>query len=187
MYPPKRVAAPAAAPVPLADAKAWLRVTEADEDGMISDLIDAATRRLDGYSGMLGRCLVSQNWSQSYDAFASVLRLPLAPVSAVAAIRWTDSAGTTSTISATNYTLFEDARGAFVRFVDGYAWPADFAARAAVEVEFTAGYGVAADVPADLVLAIKMMVANWFDRREIGEIPLGVSALIAPYRRNLLR
>jgi uncharacterized phiE125 gp8 family phage protein len=59
-----------------------------------------------------------------------------------------------------------------------------------IEIAFTAGFGATAeDVPMPIRLAIKMLVAHWYEMREpvlAGEagnaLPLGVASLIAPYR-----
>ena len=59
-----RVIAPAEPVVALADVKADLRVDHSDPDSVIQAQIDPATSQLDGYSGVLGRCLVSQTWGQ---------------------------------------------------------------------------------------------------------------------------
>ena len=55
---------------------------------------------------------------------------------------------------------------------------------------FEAGYGPAPeDVPAPLRLAILMLAGHWFERREaavettLERLPLGVAALISPFRR----
>ena len=59
-----------------------------------------------------------------------------------------------------------------------------------IAIDFRAGYGAAADVPAPLRQAILMLVAHWFETRApiafgLGpaDIPMTVAALVAPYRR----
>ena len=62
----------------------------------------------------------------------------------------------------------------------------------AVTLTMVAGYGAAADVPYSIRQAILLMVAHWFVNREaaspvsLKELPLGVAALLSPYRRTWL-
>src|SRR5690606_10673336 len=70
MHRPVRVTPPAIQPVTLAEAKLHLRVDHDDEDALISNLIQAATGHLDGWTGILGHCLVEQVWRQDHDRFA---------------------------------------------------------------------------------------------------------------------
>ena len=58
------VAAPAAMPVTLADAKAHLRVTSDAEDDMITGLIAAATHYLERDTG---QALIDQQWRAWFD------------------------------------------------------------------------------------------------------------------------
>jgi len=61
----------------------------------------------------------------------------------------------------------------------------------AFEVDFTAGYGDEADdVPGPIRHALKLLVAHWFERREVvvlglgaQEVPATVAGLLLPYRR----
>lgn len=79
---PVRVTAPSAPVVVLSDLKAHLRVDGTDSDAMIEGLEKVAVAHLDGYRGILGRCIHSQEWSVTYDA-AGTYRLPLPDVSAI--------------------------------------------------------------------------------------------------------
>lgn len=175
--------------VTLAEAKAHLRVDGSDEDGLITALIGAAVAHLDGYAGILGRALVTQTWRQDVDGFCRTMRLPL-PAASIASIKWMASDGTTlTTIAGANYALQADALGSFVRFIDDYDFPTDLAETQAVRLEFTAGYGIAVAVPADIKLAILLTVGAWYQNREtviVGatgmELPLGANALLAKYR-----
>jgi len=79
MYAPIRTTPPATLPVSLTEAKLHLRVDHDDEDLLIEGLIGAATDHLDGWTGILGRCLEEQEWRQDFDGFEN-FRLPLYPV-----------------------------------------------------------------------------------------------------------
>ena len=54
---------PASQPVTLADMKAHLRVVHDDDDADISAKIAGAVAMLDGWGGMLGRCIMPQTWA----------------------------------------------------------------------------------------------------------------------------
>lgn len=79
---PVRVTAPASPVVATADLKAHLRVDGTDSDPQIVALEAAAVAHLDGYRGVLGRCIAEQEWAVTYAA-PGTYRLPLPDVSAV--------------------------------------------------------------------------------------------------------
>jgi uncharacterized phiE125 gp8 family phage protein len=189
MYKPVLVAAPQETPITLAEAKVNLRVDGSDEDGLIEGLIAAAVSHLDGWSGILGRCLVTQTWRMTFDQFAPCLRLPM-PAASISTIYSVDDAGTVSAVSDSNYQLREDALGSYVRFDAAFSFSGDLAQSAGVSVEFVAGYGAAAAVPAALKHAMHLLIGHWYANREavnVGnittELPLGAKALLAPFSR----
>ncbi|MFG1454569.1 head-tail connector protein [Xanthobacter sp. V2C-8] len=193
MLAPVRVTAPALPPVSLTQAKAHLRVEHDEDDLYISELIDTATARLDGWSGILGRALVTQTWRHDFPGWPEdgKLRLPLAPVLSVEGITYIAPDGAVQTLDASAYTAPRaDGLGPYVRLRQGHSWPATARDEDAVSVTFTAGYGATvAAVPADIRHAILLLVGHWYNAREaasetaLTELPLGVSALLAPYRR----
>ena len=70
-------------------------------------------------------------------------------------------------------------------------WPVTYTGqRGAIEVDFIAGYGsTAASVPADLKVAIRMLIAHWYEQREAvatgtiaTTIPLAVESILMMYR-----
>jgi len=200
MYDPVLVTAPTVAPVSLDEVKAHLRVIELDvdgtalpneDDGLIQSYIDAAVSHLDGWSGVLGRCLVSQTWRQDYDCFAQCLRLTLAPVVSVSAVTYRDAAGDETTLDAGDYALEITGGGTPIVWIKtGFTRPSSLYDRRAVSVEFVAGYGDAAAVPQALKHAILLLVGHWYENRDavtvgtVGhQLPMAVNALIAPYRR----
>lgn len=187
MHAPVLVTPPASTPVSLAEAKLHLRVDGTDEDALITGLIDAAVSHLDGYAGVLGRCMVTQTWRQDFDRWSKCLRLPVL-AAAVSSVKVRSSEGTLSTVSSDDYALKQDARSSYVRFDDSYSYPGDLAQANGILIEFTAGYGNAAAVPAALKAAALLIVGHLYANREavgeaLTELPLGVAALITPYRR----
>lgn len=187
-YRPTLVTGPETAPVTLAEARAHCRVDSDVDDPLLSALILAAVSHLDGWSGVLGRCLISQTWRQTFDAFG-VLGLPF-PTETVTAISYVDPAGSVQMLAPTAYVLRHVPGGSCVEPAPGSAWPLADSGAEGVAVTFVAGYGPAAsDVPAAIRQAILLLVGHWYENREgavLGtvatELPLAVSALIGSYR-----
>jgi len=186
---PVRTVAPANMPVSLSEAKAHLRVDHDDQDDLITAQIKAATAYLDGYAGILGRALITQTWRQDFAGFAGRLPLPVSPVIAVVGVSYFDADNVQQTLDPGFYDLFAEARGAHVTLRPGQSWPATFRRTDAVSVTFTAGYGVAADVPEPIRQAILLIVQRLFDGADT-EIDVAIErtvhALIAPYRKSPL-
>ena len=187
MYRPVLVTAPASTPVTLAEAKAALDVGYTDKDTLITALIAAATGHLDGWSGILGRCIITQTWRQDFDRFARCLRLPLFPVASITSVKYDDASDTEQTISGTNYALRCDDLGYYVEFRDTYSFAAISTVRPAVRVTYVAGEAAAPDA---IKCAMLLLIRHWFDNPTavvVGVIaqtmPMAVDALLAPYRR----
>ncbi|MGV8830337.1 MAG: head-tail connector protein [Devosia sp.] len=213
MYSPILVTPPAMTPISVADAKVHLRQAEydasgaviaGDDDALISAFIDAAVSCLDGWTGILGRCLVEQSWRQDFDSFAGCLRLPLAPALGITSVVATDADGAEATVPDTAYSLLTDALGPFVRLNSSFVAPYSLADAAGVSVTFTAGYATIPEVaavgetaaipaqstvPAAIKVAILLLVGDWYNNREasmpgtVSELPFAVNALISPFRR----
>lgn len=183
MLSPILITPPAAAPVSLAEARQHLRVDHTDEDALIASLIEAAVGHFDGWSGILGRCLEPQTWELALDAFpAKEIRLPLGPIASVASVRLTDPSGAELTVSPLDYET--DLRAVEGWIVPSAGWPATMDVVNAVRVRWVAGTGC----PEPVRHAILLLIGHWYAHREAAsaaasELPLGVSALIAPWRR----
>lgn len=163
MLAPVLITPPAEQPVSLAEAKAHLRVTSNDDDALIGSLIKAATAKLDGYSGLLGRALVTQTWAIDLDRFGDRLRLPLRPIQSIETVKYYDAAGAQQTLAGASYALLADAIGSYVALVPDASWPSTYGRSDAVRVTFVAGYGDPEDVPEPLRLAIKVHVQMHYD------------------------
>lgn len=162
-------------PISLDEAKAHLHVESNDEDQGIQQLIDAATAKLDGRDGRLGRCLVTQSWKLVLDAFPTEIAVPLPPCQSVESITYLDASGAAQTLDPAKYQVagIGTPDGARIVVVDGNSWPATKQALEIVTVNFTAGYGDPADVPDPIKTAIKMHVATLYENRESIVIPNG--------------
>lgn len=190
MYRPVRTVAPSDTPVSLTEVKAHLDVSYTDKDTQITAILNAAVGYLDGWSGILGRCLFTQTWRQDFDDFRSCLRLPLFPVASISSVKYLDTEEVEQTITSTNYRLLEDDLGAYVRFDDDYSFPSlNVTDRPAVSITYVAGQA-AADIPPALKHAILLLVRHWFDNPSaviVGApaqaLPMAVDALVTPYRR----
>lgn len=191
MLAPVRTVAPAVGVITLEEAKVHCRVDGSDEDMLITGLIDAALAHVDGYSGILGRALVTQTWRQDFCEFDDLMRLPVGDLQAVSSVTYYDATNTTQTLASSVYTAFSDAIGPYITLKPGQQWPTSYSREDAIRVTWTAGYGsTAASVPAAIRAAMLLMIGHWYQHREavvIGEtateLPMAANALLAPFRR----
>lgn len=188
MYASKpRLATPPGALVTTEEMKSHLMIDFSDDDAQIASFVAAATRRLDGYSGILGRCLLTQGWEINLRTWPnSRLRLPFPDVTGVE-VEYADADGQNQIIPESQFELVEGAQGTELVLRDGFSAPAlSKAVELPVKLTITAGYGAVADVPSPIRVAVMMLAAHWYENRADGaggsEMPFGVSALIAPYR-----
>lgn len=192
MIRPTLVTAPVGPIVSLDDLKAHCRVDFTDDDDLLEALAAAAVAHLDGYTGVLGRCMETQTWRHDFEGWPRLgcLRLPFPDTSSVV-VSYFDADNVEQTVSSALYGVVETSLGSVVRFSDSFTRPTVYSDRVdGVRVTQTCGFGAVADIPAPLKTAIKMMVAHWYENREgvvVGtsaeEFPMGVAMLIAPYRR----
>lgn len=193
MLAPVRTVAPVGVVVTLAEAKRHLGVDFADHDAMIEGFVGAAAQLLDGWSGILGRCLLTQTWRQDFDGFGcDAIRLPLGPNVVVTSVTYRDVVDEAQALPGETWAgPYLDAIGAYIKLAYGQAWPPTYCRDDAVSVTFTAGYGAdGSAVPLPIRQAILLLVGHWYENREavnIGNIttalPFAVDALLAPYRR----
>ena len=174
---PVLITPPAAVPVSLADARRHLRVDSTDEDTYIDGLINGAVAYLDGWNGILAKCLINQTWSQKFTTLSDPLRLALRPVSSITSVGYgTDSPQ--EALDSLTYRLSTDSISAKVVSVSG-SWPS----LDEVTVTFVAGYGAAAaDVPQNIRHAILLIVGAMYENREDTKIPDAVYMLLRPYK-----
>jgi uncharacterized phiE125 gp8 family phage protein len=176
--------APGVTPISLGAVKLHCRVDHADEDSLLASLIEAAVSHLDGWAGVLGRCLIDQTWTQEYRIWGGGLALPFSNVSTVA-VSYRNSSGDLVALDEGLYELVQDARGSVILWRDDFDAPTLYDdTDAPITVEMVAGYGAAPEaVPAPIRTAMMLLIGHWYANREAGGSTDAVDALIAPYRR----
>jgi uncharacterized phiE125 gp8 family phage protein len=176
------LAAPAAEPLTLAEAKAYLRVEHADDDALIAALIAGARGHVEARTR---RGLITQGWRIVRDGWPADGRVaaPLAPLRQVTAARVYDPDGLAHALDLQAF-IVEPETIAVVPW--SIAQPGRIAA--GIEIDVTVGYGpAAADIPEPLRQAVRLLLAHWYENRgvvarETAPLPSTVDALLAPYR-----
>lgn len=181
---PEPLAGPAAEPLTRAEAKAFLRIDHDAEDALLDALIPAARRLVEAASG---RILVHQDFALHRDAWpaSGIIALPVAPVSAILAATVTAAGGAEVAVPEGALTL-RGGRAPALIHVDATLVPRPGPRRDGIRITVRAGYGAPEDVPADLVQAVRLAVAHFYELRDgpgaATQLPDAVTALIAPYR-----
>lgn len=172
------LAPPAEEPVSLAEAKAFLRVTHDAEDALIGRLVTAARQRIEAE---LGLALVETGFTETLDAWAltrtGAARLSRGPLLSVEEIRVDGEV-----LDEDRYAARLATRPGLVA-PDGAGLPNPQSVHGGVEIDFTAGFGAAEDVPAPLCQAILVLAAHAYEHRE-DEAPL---APVEPWLRAFRR
>jgi uncharacterized phiE125 gp8 family phage protein len=180
------ISGPAVEPITLEEMKAYLRVDDDDgtQDELITGLVKAARLMVEAASR---RILIEQHWRVVLDRWPTdgTILLPLSPLIAVDAITVTDASGTASDVPASAFATDALSDPPRIAVADG---PEPGKPKHGISVALRAGYGVAPEaVPATLKLAIRILVAHWFENRGdvIGEqiLPPEALALVAPFQR----
>jgi|GEM_PF-1260711 len=166
------------------------KVREIYEGDQLMMLVKTARQYLENLCGPM----IEQTWEQYLQAWPAtgVMDLELPRVLEVDSIEYEDADGVDHILTATDYVL--DAVGSYhgrVVLKSAASWPSSALADVnPIVVTFNCGYGdEAEDVPEPLRLAILLLVAQWYENREVVNIgniatplPFTVEALIANYR-----
>lgn len=185
MLTPVLVTPPADRAVSLEEVKAQLDYPDSDRDEHILSLLEAAIAHYDGYSGILGRALVTQAWKFRLNAWpCSRIDLPLVPVQSVSSVKYWST--TQLELATSNYRVHTDGVTPYLTWTTTASLPSYDDRDDAIEVQFVAGYGAPKDVPADIKAAIKLHVERHYGAltpEEIATFERTEMALISKYRR----
>ena len=186
--------APVVQPISLNEVKRHLRIDidDVDQDDYLQDLIVVARRRVESITW---RKLITQTWYAYLQNWprGEYIELPFGSLQSVTAIKYTDDDGDESTWSSSEYIVGTDYQKGRITLADGYTWPNETLYPSnPIEIEFLCGYGLAASVPPELKHAMKMIISELFENREISIVGVSfqemdtINNLLSDYRLNEL-
>lgn len=159
---PTLITPPTSAPVDVTAAKLHCRVDHSEDDVLIEALIGAAVGHLDGWTGVLGRCIMPQTWRVSVTRGTVVLPMPNVTTASAAYEAGPQVLTLTASACGPVVTVTEDCDVTFT-----CAMPEGLLATAKV--------------------AVLLLVGHWYANREAAsvamiETPLAVDMLVAQMR-----
>lgn len=172
----------------LSTIKAHLKLSGTSEDALLTTYRDAVEDSVGGPDGWLGRSLLTDSfylylddWPEGEYPDGDRIYLPLSPLTAVTAITYRHSDGTTSsTWSSTNYRVVTGEEPGFAGLNYTASWPTQtLDDNLPIRVEFVAGYASAVAVPAPIKAGMLLLVEDLYSNRGAQEIG-SVTTLIAP-------
>lgn len=181
----KRIAEPATQPVTTAECRGVMKTPSdlTDENARFDEWIEAEVGRCERVSG---RALITQTLRLTLDSFCDckngaefdchlgqwVINLPAPPLIAVSGtdaasptpnalgISYVDADGATQSLTvATDFLVDTGREPGRITLAYGKVWPTTRNQAGAVTITFTAGYGAASAVPAEVKSAIRQAVA----------------------------
>ena len=188
---------PASEPVSLDEAKNYLRITDSDDDALISSLVTAIRQKAENWTRSL---LINQTWTLWMDSVpeGETMMIPLSPLQSVTHIKSYDSDNTFNIFDSSNYLVDSASIPGRIGLKEGQTWPNAVRRMNALEIEFVAGFGDESSVPESIKQGIlqwvKLLFANKSKLYESDEstsglvelnripIPPAVMALWEPYR-----
>ena len=188
-----RTSNPPVEPVTLDEIKEHLRMQEINDfDSMLLGLIKSSREWVES---AIGRSLIQQTWKYYLQDWppGDEFELPFPPLQSVTSIKYTDSDGTQTEWSNSEYEVDTDSEPGRVILGYGYTWPSTtLHPKNPIEIEFIAGYDDDGLSPADyrpnipqaIKAAIMLDISIHFDMAKI-DIPLYEDrrdALLAPYK-----
>lgn len=189
----KKVAGVVELPVTVASCKLDLKIhaSVTVDDSLLQDYITAACALVGGKDGIVGKVLTTETWELKLRAARGCVVLPLSPVQSITSISYYDAENVLQELNVDDFYLYGDEDGAFIEPKTGVNWPSVYSRRDAIVMRFVAGFGTAADVPANITRAIRLIAAHWYENRTavlVGvtaqELPLAVESLLNISRKG---
>lgn len=177
--------------VSLEEAQRQVRSSSSLDDADLLSYVAAATHSCEAHCR---RRFVTQSWRQTFDRWpdkALVLAHP--PLATVESVKYIDAAGDEQTLDESVYRMRAMETPGEIVLAYGQSWPTARAELDAIRVEFTCGFGAAADVPDEIKRAILMLVGTLYANHEsvsptqLVPVPHGVELLLGPWTVRRLR
>lgn len=168
--------------LPLAEAKAYLRVDGSDEDDLVAALRDCAVDFVEKYLNV--RLAPVADMQARFEGFGPHMRAGIGPSATVVvtAISYVDTDGESVALTPADWRVGVDGK---ILPAIGTSWPKS---GGPVTVTFDAGYPEGACPPA-LRIAVRMMLVHLYDHREAiisdgleADVPMGVVMTCSRHR-----
>lgn len=177
-----RMEEPAEEPVSRSEAKLHLRIEEdvTDDDALVDRLITVARVECEKVArrAFVERTCVAQLDVWPWDG---VITLTAPPLVSVEEIRYTDADGNEATVDAAGYWVDTHSEPGRVVLKSSASWPSvTLQEIAGIQIEYTAGYGDAADVPAGYQQAMLLLIGHLYENREAVVVGQGITMLKLP-------
>lgn len=154
-------------PLTLAMAKEQLNVIGTVDDALITRLIAAAVDHVERTTGLvLSRRQVVEHAS----GFGRSLALRAWPIASIDAVSYRDTSNVPQILDGTAYWTNSGSRPVHISPIRASGWPLATVGRGAISVTMTAGYAEANDVPATVIQALSVIVAEFYANREAGAL-----------------
>lgn len=183
------ITAPTEDPISLAELQDQIRSDVDEEEGELLLKISAATRWCERFCR---RQFVIATYKETRDAFSDPMELHPSPLGSVTQIQYLDGDGNQQVLATSVYDVDATRDPGLIRLAYQESWPTIRNVWNAVEITYTAGYGVATDVPNDIRQAILLLAAHLYYHpsdvetlergQTLASLPFGVKSLLWPSR-----
>jgi uncharacterized phiE125 gp8 family phage protein len=175
-------------PVMLAEARAQVRSTTSEEDGLLAGYLLAARRHCENHTG---RVFATQTWEMKVDGgWPTVfdrptvsprqrIVLPNPPAQSVVSITYIDTTGTLQTLAANQYAFSKGDIFGFIEPAYGVSWPPVRNQLETVTVRYVAGYTT--DFPDTIRQAILLLVSHFNEHREAVAVDVRGAPMELPF------
>lgn len=158
------------------------------QDTYVTSLITVARRSIERY---LNRTLITTSYTAYADKWERVMHLPFPKLQTVESVKYYNTEGTLTTLTENDYYwVVTSGEPGYIQAKYDVVYPELQDGRPdAIEIEYTAGYGAAEDVPEDIKHAMKLLIGNYYEQRSdiivgtvAARIPNYITDLIHSYR-----
>lgn len=164
---------PVSEPVPLLETKSFLRVTNSEQDDVITAMTKAARIYTEQLSGLQ---LMPATWTYTDHAFGRqrnqdfrLIYLDVYPINSITAFTYRDVNNTVQSLTASDYILKSSPRPYVYPSYPNRRWPSlvddNYFYEDSLSITLDCGYADADSVPEELKLAIKLITKFWYENR----------------------
>lgn len=164
--------APISEPITLEEAKDFMRILEADDDALITAMIESAREFAENYTN---RQIISATYELYTEWYTQDMVMPKNPIQSITSIEYMDEAGTYQTLDPTLYYLYGENDLYKIHFEEDL--PEYKEHKKAIKITFVAGYTT---VPSAFASYMKVFVSNLYENREFYVIGTRVDKMANP-------